>query len=240
MLEIGKVLDTNAQLVCRRLGESKIMASSFYLAGGTTLALQLGHRRSLDLDFFQKGDAERISFNRIARELKHLFGESRFKISLKQIDQAVWNIAGTKVTFLAYPFPLLYPLVEGATISPVLAGISLAGPREIAAMKAYALGRRATFRDYVDLYFLLRNGHVTLGEIIRDAGRKFVVAGKAVFSAKLFLEQLNYTADVDDKEVTLNLMSDGKLTSAEIQDFFREQVRSFLESETTQQRGDLP
>lgn len=45
MLEIGRVLDANAQLVCKRLGESKIMASSFYLAGGTALALQLGHRR---------------------------------------------------------------------------------------------------------------------------------------------------------------------------------------------------
>ncbi len=92
-------MDSNAQLVCKRLGESDLMATSFYLAGETSLALQMGHRRSLDLDFFQKSSAERIAFNRITRELKRLFGESQ----------------------------LLYPLVEGETKSPVLTGVYLAG-----------------------------------------------------------------------------------------------------------------
>ncbi len=240
MWGMNRVLDSNAQLVCKRLGESDLMADSFYLAGGTSLALQMGHRRSLDLDFFQKSSDERIAFNRITRELKRLFGESQLKLSLKQIDQAVWNIAGTKVTFLAYPFPLLYPLVEGESISPVLTGVYLAGPQEIAAMKAYVLGRRTTFRDYVDLYFLLRNGLVDLAGLIQDARRKFILSGEAIFSTKLFLEQLTYTEDVDDKEVALNLIGESQLSPDVIQEFFRQQVRSFLASETTPQGGDSP
>jgi hypothetical protein len=62
-------------------------------------------------------------------------------------------------------------------------------------MKAYALGRRSKWKDYVDLYFLLRD-HVALPELIHRAKALF----KGAFNAKLFLEQLCYFDDVDMTE----------------------------------------
>lgn len=231
-----EVLDTSARQVCETLAGSGLLAA-FYLAGGTGLALQLRHRRSLDLDFFQKGDSERIPAGRIASELRRLFGSSRLKLDLRQMDQVTWRIMETQVSFIAYPFRLLYPLVRGASVLPALAGIELADPREIAAMKAYALGRRTTFRDYIDLYFLLRQGRVTLSQLIKDAYDKYVLNGERLFSAKLFLEQLTYTKDIDDKEAALNLLCEA-VAPEEIEYYFRQQVASFLARETSEVHQD--
>lgn len=229
MDQAGEILDERALVVSQRLAASELM-DDYYLAGGTALALQLRHRRSLDLDFFQKGTSETIAFPRLQKELARLFPEGEQKLVLKQVDQGNWELLGMKVAFLAYPFPLLYPLVSGERFSPRLKGIFLAEYREIAAMKAYALGRRATFRDYLDLYFLLRRG-VRLAEIIEDASRKFVIAGETVFSPKLFLEQLSYTEDVEDEEAALSLLHSPGLAARQVQKYLRQEVAVFLEGD---------
>lgn len=105
-------------------------------------------------------------------------------------------------------------------------------------MKAYALGRRITFRDYIDLYFLLKRKIVTLDDIIQDATTKFTIAGENVFSTKLFLQQLIYTDDVEDKDAAIDLIVDEKLAAEEVEAFLREQVRCFLDDETAL-KGDL-
>ncbi len=224
----SKILDEKSQNICSRLARTGL-TEDFYLAGGTGLALQLRHRRSLDLDFFQKGKKEEILFRKISSKIKQSFGEKDAKLELKQTDQAAWEIQGVKVTFLAYPFPLVDPLVDGSFLSPGLKGIFLAAPREIALMKAYTIGRRATFRDYVDLYFLLKKGLVTLEEIIRLAAEKFTIGGERVFSARLFLEQLVYTKDIEDKEIAVNLVLGEKITPETVENFLGEQVRRFLQ-----------
>lgn len=63
------------------------------------------------------------------------------------------TICGVKISFIAYPFPLIEPLVQGDKIDIRLKGINLASPKEIALMKAYTIGRRPTYRDYIDLLF---------------------------------------------------------------------------------------
>lgn len=226
-VNLDKILDKNSQDVCLALAGSNLM-KTFYLAGGTGLALQLKHRRSLDLDFFQKEEKGSIFFPKIANEIKQIFSEKLAKLELKQIDQATWNIKGTKVTFLAYPFSLVEPLIAGDLISPKLKGIFLASPYEIALMKAYAIGRRATFRDYIDIYYLLKENMVTLEDIIRKASGKFIVGGEMVFSARLFLEQLVYTKDLEDKEVAINLVTKKQISPKEIEEFLKCQVRQFL------------
>ncbi len=65
----------------------------------------------------------------------------------------------------------------------------------LAAMKAYALGRKAKWKDYVDLYFILR-GYYSIGEISDKANRLF----GDLFSEKLFREQLVFHADIDYSE----------------------------------------
>lgn len=234
--DLKGVLDDSAREVCETLAGSELVAG-FYLAGGTGLALQLGHRRSLDLDFFQKGDSEKVSANQIAAELGRLFGNARLRLDLRQIDQVSWRIMETRVSFIAYPFRLLYPLVKGASVSSALSGIELADPREIAAMKAYALGRRTTFRDYIDLYFLLRNGWSSLPELISNADRKYILDGQRLFSPKLFLEQLTYTEDIEDKEAAFNLLRE-IVTTEEVETYLRQQVSAFLGRQTGEEQQD--
>ena len=66
---------------------------------------------------------------------------------------------------------------------------------DLASMKAYALGRRAKWKDYVDLYFILK-GHATLNQLAQNADRIF----GGMFNEKLFREQLSYFEDIDYSE----------------------------------------
>lgn len=158
--------------------------------------MQIGHRRSLDLGFFQVALAERIPLQTVSREMEGLFGRDRIQPVQRLVDQVAWSVAGVKVSFLAYPFPLRYDPVRGDAIDRRLGGLILAAPQEIALMKAYALGRRATFRDYIDLYFLLKHGVISLGDLIKESSAKFVLEGTPIFPVRLFLEHLVYLGDV--------------------------------------------
>jgi hypothetical protein len=95
-----------------------------------------------------------------------------------------------KVTFLSYPFPTFDPLVR-------LDSVSALTVREIAATKAYTIGRRGSFKDYVDLYFVLGEGYASLGEVIDLAERKF---GDA-FNSRLLLEQIVTVDDLEDTDI---------------------------------------
>jgi len=231
---IREVLDENGWSVCRSIAASAL-AKSFYLAGDTALALHLGHRRSFDLDFFQIEVAEKIDFSYIYKELAKTFSKDQLHVELRESDQVTLRILQTKVTFLFYSFPLVKPLISGRDVAPELAGLKLASPKEIALMKAYALGQRVSYRDYVDLYFLLKKGIVTMEYILRKAPEKFVIDGEVVFSPKLFLSQLTYTEDVPDKEETLASVIGEKLTAEEIESFLalkaREAVSKFHKSQ---------
>lgn len=113
----------------------------------------------------------------------------------------------------------------GGSIAPAIRGIDVASVREIALMKAYTIGRRALFRDYVDLYFALRSGEVSLAYILANAPRKFTLEGECLFAQRLFLEQLAYTGDTPDREQVLNLIPEGeKISAEEIEDFLRREA----------------
>lgn len=88
----------------------------------------------------------------------------------------------------------------------------------IAVMKAYALGRRATYKDYVDLYFILREGHTSLTSIIRTTKR---IYGDE-FGVRLFLEQLVYLKDV--REEAIRFLKKPP-TKTEIEKFFRQEIK---------------
>lgn len=132
------VLSPNVIEVCRALGQSQLV-STFYLADGTGLALQLGHRKSDDLDFFPRDAKETIPAGVVAREIERLFGKADATLDLREAAQ-MWSIMGIKTSFIGYPFRLLHPLEDAGAFLPELRGVSLAHPREIASMKAYALG----------------------------------------------------------------------------------------------------
>jgi hypothetical protein len=160
--------------------------SGFYLAGGTALALQIGHRVSVDFDMFSDTEIKRTLLPR----LHTVFPNATIAPLINNADELTALVDTVKVTFLRYPFPTIAPLV-------LAEGVLMLSVKEIAATKAYTIGRRGAFKDYVDLYFSLVEGHTTLAEIIGMADKKFGVE----FNSRLFLEQLVFLDDVEDTEI---------------------------------------
>jgi predicted nucleotidyltransferase component of viral defense system len=115
------------------------------LVGGTALALQLGHRLSVDLDLFGSAipDPEQLREELRANELKAVLDYSSRSILQFTINQV-------KVDFVNYSYKWLEPVNEED-------GIRFAGLKDIAAMKLEAITNRGTRRDFVDFYFLLKH-----------------------------------------------------------------------------------
>jgi hypothetical protein len=158
----------------------------FYLAGGTALALQIGHRVSVDFDLFCR---ERIEGALLA-DAERIFAPEPLTPLVDNADQLTFLVRGVKLTFLHYPFPILEPLVS-------LDGLPALSVKEIAATKAYTIGRRGTYKDYIDLYFVLAERKARLAETIAMAERKF----GAAFNSRLFAEQLLFLDDVRDYQI---------------------------------------
>jgi predicted nucleotidyltransferase component of viral defense system len=135
----------------------------FYLAGGTGLALHLGHRFSVDLDLFSPdsdavGSAERAV-------LRDSLEESSLTITYDQDMTFVANWRGVGISFFRLS---LYPLVQPPLL---LEGVPVASLAEIGAMKLAAIIDRGTRKDLVDLYFILQ--HVSLDDLFQVASVKY-------------------------------------------------------------------
>lgn len=175
-------LTTNAAALFRLLHRFP----GFYLVGGTALALQIGHRVSVDLDCFTE---QPLPAELLAR-VKRVFHSSSIAVTYRAPDQLHLIVHGVQVTFFHYMYPVLDPFVR-------LHNTPLCSIREIAAMKAFAIGKRIAYKDYVDWYFLLAEQHVTLAEVVRHAKQKF----GADFNDRLFLGQLVSLDDVPTQKV---------------------------------------
>jgi len=129
-----------------------------YLAGGTALALHLGHRISVDLDFFTR---EELEERVLSADLHRL---SEFKEE-GLAWRTVWGRVGeTKFSLFYYKYPLL-------SKTHSFMDINLLDVKDIAAMKVAALGDRGTKRDFIDLYFLAKN--YSLDEMLRFYNQKY-------------------------------------------------------------------
>jgi hypothetical protein len=181
---------------------------NFYLVGGTALALQIGHRRSVDFDLASRQPIDCFSLER------HLISKG-FEIQRTFTatgDEFSALIQETKVTFFHFPFDVEHPL------SWDKARITLPSIKDLAAMKAYALGRRSKWKDYVDLYFILKV-HLQLEDLIQQARTIF----SHHFNSKLFREQLCYFEDMDYSE-SIDYLGDGPSN---------QEVKAFLEKIAT-------
>lgn len=156
---------------------------SFYMAGGTAIALHIGHRRSIDFDLFT---SEQLNKTRVKGKLSQI-PFSQLPV-FEDYDQLHVLMNEVKITFFSFPFFVKHPVKVDAFINiPTLLSL--------AAMKAFALGRRAKWKDYVDLYFIIKDYH-SLKEICKEADEIF---GQQ-FSEKLFRQQLTYHKDIDHSE----------------------------------------
>lgn len=181
------------------------------LGGGTSLALQIGHRRSYDFDLFY---TKKVGSNWL-RDIHQCFSKKLIRPIVRTDTELTVILApDMKLTLLHYPFPHLHPYRR-------VGHITLFHLRDLASSKAYTIGRRGAWRDYVDLFFLLRD-HLSLQTIIRDSERRF--GGQ--FDAKLFLQQLTYFDDIIDRTVEF---TGTKIASQTIEGFFCAAVRKFLD-----------
>jgi len=156
---------------------------NYYLVGGTAIALQIGHRRSIDFDLFTD---KPIKHKWILEKLES--HKLTTLITRRVDDQLNLIVNQVKFTFYQYPF----------TIDPnhkLESYIKMPDLLQLAAMKAYALGRRSKWKDYVDLYFLLKS-HFSIDDICDEANRLF----QDLFSEKQFRAQLIYFDDIDYTE----------------------------------------
>lgn len=166
----------------------KKFSKNFGLVGGTAVAFYIGHRESIDFDLFSLKEFDNLSVKRKISETHKIE-----TIVVNKLDEFTLFICGVKITFFHYPYPIEFSIVfEDSIHMPDLL--------TLAAMKAYALGRRAKWRDYVDLYFIMKGFHA-IGEIIKKAKEIF---GNE-FNEKTFRVQLSYFHDIDYSEKIIYL-----------------------------------
>jgi hypothetical protein len=122
--------------------------SGFFLAGGTALALQIGHRKSVDLDLFTNVDFDSDLI------LAKLLNDYNPTVLLKMPQTLICTINQIKVDFIRYRYPLIRPLKE-------LQGIRMAETDDIAPMKLDAITGRGSKKDFFDLFFLLKLYKIT-------------------------------------------------------------------------------
>lgn len=201
-----EILDKKRQEYFKKLAYFKRMG---YLAGGTALAMQVNHRRSVDFDIF----TPKPITNTLKLKVEKIFGKQDFYINTSdQISFKTENEIG--ITFVWYYFKPIYSFVK--TLNFNLASIG-----DIAADKAQTIGRRAVWRDYVDLFFLLKNKLTSMEKIMKDAKKKF--GGE--FVETQFLEQLSYFGDLAVSPV--DWIGQG-YTSSEIKAFLERQVERYV------------
>ena len=181
----------------------------FYLAGGTALALQIGHRTSVDFDLFCQDNIPK----KLLVEVTKIFPEFKGDISplINNPEELSLLINEVKITFLNYPFPVLNNFVDWD-------GLKMLDIPELSATKAYTIGRRGLFKDYIDLFFVLSGNYTNLDQIMQLADKKY---GKE-FNSRLFLEQLIY---LDDVEETGIIFLKQPVDKKQIEAFFVQQVK---------------
>jgi len=168
----------------------------FYLAGGTSLALQLGHRDSIDFDFFTQ---EAIDTGKLFEELREVFvGHEILKTQEEKNTLTLVVDGSVKLSFFTHTYPLIRDSIRDEYLT-------LASLEDIACMKLSAITGRATNKDYVDLYFLLEK--FSLQDLLSFAEEKY-----PELDTNLLLKSLVYFDDVveekilfkNNKEVTFN------------------------------------
>lgn len=200
-----ELLDKNRVEVFKKLSFLKKKAT---LAGGTALCLQLKHRLSFDFDLFQEKSVTR----RDLANLRKVFNIS--KVLYQTGDQlTVLTDKKVRITLVYYWFKPLFSRIDGKYLY-------LYNYRDIAADKAVTIGRRNAWRDYYDLFYLMKKKILSLEEIIKLGKKKFGVE----FAEHLFLPQLTYFEDLGEFKIAF---LKEKFSEQEIKKFLIKEVERY-------------
>jgi len=202
-----QVLPGNTKAILAVLEKSEIIQKA-YLAGGTALSLQLGHRISYDLDFFTQ---EEFDEQMLLPEIK--------KISNFQLEKIAWRtilgkFADVKFSIFYYKYPLLYAAKKFGMIK-------ITEIRDIAAMKIAAIASRGTKRDFVDLYFICKE-IVSLPNAIQLYDKKY----KNLAATEMhIMKSLIYFDDAEPDEMPKMLK---KVEWSDVKKYFEYEVRKLV------------
>lgn len=184
-----EVLDENRKKVLEKISNFKDI---FYLAGGTSLALQLGHRDSIDFDFFTQDNFDE---NKLIEKIEEVFGIENIQIIQLERGTVTALIDGEiKISFFNYKYNLLEKVTESEYLN-------LASVLDIACMKMSAICSRSTNKDYVDLYFILKD--VSLDFILENVKIKY-----PTLDINVILKSLVYFEDIELEPLMMYLEKD--------------------------------
>jgi len=174
----SKVLNEKQLKLIRKI---KSLPTGSYLAGGTALALQLGHRTSLDFDFYTD---KHFETGRVLADFQSNFDQIRLERVAK--DTLTAEIDKVSLSLFYYPYNLINPLLD-------FENIKLASIEDVLAMKMVAISMRGKRRDFIDAYYLLKK--FSLDKIIKITLKKY-----PSYQPMVILKGLIYfkNADLDD------------------------------------------
>lgn len=152
--------------------------SSFFLVGGTALSLQIGHRKSIDIDLFSQADFNENDLLAYIEERYNFYTDFQTKNAIKG------RIKDVKVDFIAHKYPLVDPLLT-------IDGVRMAGLTDIAAMKLNAITSDGTrLKDFIDVAYL--SSHLTTNQILNAYEIKYANRNPLMVIKSLF-----YHDDID-------------------------------------------
>lgn len=182
----------------------------FYFAGGTSLALQLGHRDSVDFDFFTR---EAINTSKLFEELREVFtGHEIRKTQEEKNTLTVIIDDSVKISFFTHTYPLIRESIRDEYLT-------LASLEDIACMKLNAITGRATNKDYIDLYFLLEK--FSLHNLFGFMEEKYPELDR-----NLLLKSLVYFDDVDEEKILFKNNMD--VTFTDVKKRLQREVKAFV------------
>lgn len=188
-----------------------IFKDRYYLAGGTGLALQLGHRDSVDFDFFTQKTFSTVD---LSVELDSVFRDHHIIKDQEDKNTLTVLVDDVKLSFFAYPYETAKPLIKAEHFN-------VASIEDIGAMKLSAITARSAYKDYVDLYFILHK--IELKELASMAKKKF-----PTLDTNLVLKSLVYFDDI--KEEPIAYKHGNNVDIATVKQFLSDAVKNYLSS----------
>lgn len=188
----------------------KIFKKDFYLAGGTALALQIGHRDSIDFDFFSQGD---IDTKKIFEKIKETFID--YKILKTQEEKNTLTVFindNIKLSLFGYKYSLLNNTIDDENLR-------IASVEDIGCMKLSAITSRATNKDYIDLYYILQK--IDLKNLLKKCSEKFLD-----LDTGLILKSLVYFDDIDTEPIIFKNNNFVKMSNVE--KFLKKEVKKIM------------
>jgi len=184
--------------------------SRFYLAGGTAVALYLGHRDSIDFDFFTEKDFDSLS---LMEELKTIFQDSRIEQKMSRNNTLIITVDGVDMSFFKINEKQLEPFNETEYFN-------IASLTDIGCMKLSAILGRSVLKDYVDLYAICKT-IMPLSELLEKAKLKYPTVNRGAF-----VRALGYYGDIQINKIIFK--NDFYVDIKTIEEFFNSEIKKLF------------